>query len=369
MSKPDKRGGLPPQEDDPDLDGPEAAFDDDFDDAAADLDALDGEEDDDLDGEGVEDDEPNADEIADEDALLPHSGYVVVVGRPNVGKSTLMNAILGEKIAIVSPKPQTTRLRQLGIYSTQGVQAIFVDTPGIHKPVTELGQFMVNVALDALQEADVILWVVDVSGPPNPDDQRVAALIRRAVEAAPRPVVIAMNKLDSTRPEFVIPNSEAYYALLPDADWATLSARHGDGVPDVLRRIVEKLPEGPRYYPDDQLSDMAMREIAAEVIREKALLNLDAEVPHAVAVEIEEYKERSETLTFIRAVIYVERDSHKGILIGKGGAMLKKIASEARTELESLTGTQVYLEPWVKVLKNWRRDPVMLERLGYKLRR
>lgn len=365
MNKRDKRGGPPSPEDFDDfndLDDLEAAFDDDFDEDFDDLD----EEDADLDEEGLEGDpEPSA----DDDDQLKHSGYVVVVGRPNVGKSTLMNAILGEKIAIVSPKPQTTRLRQLGIYSTKGVQVIFIDTPGIHRPVTELGQFMVGVALDALQEADVILWVVDVSAPPSPDDERVAALIRQAVEAAPRPAVLAMNKLDSTRPDYVIPNSEAYRALLPDADWATLSARKGDGVPDILRRIVEKLPEGPRYYPDDQLSDTAMREIAAEVVREKALINLDAEVPHAVAVEIEEYKERSETLTFIRAVIYVERDSHKGILIGKGGAMLKKIASEARAELEGLTGTQVYLEPWVKVLKNWRRDPAMLERLGYKLRR
>jgi GTP-binding protein Era len=305
-----------------------------------------------------------SEERAERHQLL-HSGYVAVVGKPNVGKSTLMNRILGEKIAIVSPKPQTTRLRQLGIYTAPDVQAIFVDTPGIHQPRHKLGKFMVEVARAALNDADVILFVCDLTTLPDDDDARAAAMIREAIRV---PVVLALNKLDLLEPEQVIPHVEAYRALMPEADWESLSAANGDGVPALLRRVIEKLPPGPLYYPEDQLSTSALREIAAEIVREKVLLNLEQEVPHAVAVEVEEFAERSPTLTYIRVVIYVERDSQKGILIGRGGAMLKKIGSEARADLEHLLGTQVYLEPWVKVLKNWRQDERLLARLGYKLR-
>ncbi len=296
---------------------------------------------------------------------LLHSGYVAVVGKPNVGKSTLMNRILGEKIAIVSPKPQTTRLRQLGIYTAPDVQAIFVDTPGIHQPRHKLGKFMVEVARSALNDADVILFVCDLTTLPDDDDARVAAMIREAINV---PILMALNKLDLLRPEQVIPHVEAYRALMPEADWESLSAANGDGVPSLLRRVIAKLPPGPLYYPEDQLSTMPLRDIAAEIVREKVLLNLEQEVPHAVAVEVEEFIERSPTLTYIRVIIYVERESHKSILIGRGGAMLKKIGSEARAELEHLLGTQVYLEPWVKVLKNWRQDETLLARLGYRLR-
>lgn len=296
---------------------------------------------------------------------LLHSGYVAVVGKPNVGKSTLLNRILGEKIAIVSPKPQTTRLRQIGIYSAPEVQAIFVDTPGIHAPRHKLGAFMVEVARAALNDADLILFVCDLTTLPDDDDARVAAMVREAIGV---PVVLALNKLDLIAADQVIPHIEAYRALMPEADWESLSAATGDGLPSLLRRVIEKLPPGPMYYPEDQISETALRDIAAEVVREKVLLNLEQEVPHSVAVEVEEYTERSAKLTYIRVVIYVERDSQKGILIGRGGAMLKKIASEARTELEHLIGTQIYLEPWVKVLKNWRQDETILSRLGYKLR-
>jgi GTP-binding protein Era len=296
---------------------------------------------------------------------LAHSGYVAVIGRPNVGKSTLMNRFLGEKIAIVSPKPQTTRLRQLGIYTGPDTQAIFVDTPGIHQPRHKLGEFMVQVAVEALRDADVILFVVDTSQPPNEEDQRVAALLREA--QTPAPVVLALNKIDRLSPNQIAPRVEAYRALAPDADWTTLSATLGDGVDDLLRRVIAKLPAGPQFYPEDQLSDTAIRDIVGEIIREKVLLNTEQEVPHAVAVEVQEFKERSATLTYIGATIYVERDSQKGILIGKGGAMLKKISSEARADIEALVGTQVYLELWVKVLKNWRHDENLLRRLGYKL--
>lgn len=306
---------------------------------------------------------------ASADDLLPHSGFVVVVGKPNVGKSTLMNRILGEKIAIVSPRPQTTRLRQLGIYTQEGIQAVFVDTPGIHQPRHLLGEFMVSVAVQALQDADVILFVIDVSAPPDDEDRRVAEVIAQAQgESGGIPVVMALNKIDRCRPEHIMPHTEAYRALLPDADWTTLSATLGDGLDDLLRRVIERLPRGPQYFPDDQISDLPMRDIVAEIVREKVLLNIEEEVPHAVAVEVEEYTERSPTLTYIRVSIYVERDSQKAILIGKGGAMLKKIASQARADIEQLTGTQVYLEPWVKVLKNWRKDEGLLRRLGYRLR-
>jgi GTP-binding protein Era len=299
------------------------------------------------------------------DQGLKHSGFVAVIGRPNVGKSTLMNRFLGEKIAIVSPKPQTTRLRQLGIYTQDGVQAVFVDTPGIHQPRHKLGEFMVEVAVEALRDADLILFVADLSQPPNDEDRRVAELLHEARTASP--VILAMNKLDLLSPGQVTARAEAYRALAPDADWTTLSATAGNGVDDLLKRIVERLPAGPQFFPDDQLSDTALRDIAAEIIREKVLLNTEQEVPHAVAVEVQEFKERSASLTYIGANIYVERDSQKGILIGKGGAMLKKISTEARADIEALVGTKVYLELWVKVLKNWRRDEALLRRLGYRM--
>ena len=300
-----------------------------------------------------------------DETILAHSGYVAVVGRPNVGKSTLMNRILGEKIAIVSPKPQTTRLRQLGIYSQQDVQIVFIDTPGIHQPRHKLGEFMVSVALEALRDADLILFVVDVSAAPDPEDIRVAELLKESRTGSP--ILLACNKIDRAKPEQLVANTEAYRALVPDADWTTLSATRGDGVDDLMQRVIAKLPAGPQFFPDDQLSETSLRDIAAEIVREKALLNTEQEVPHAVAVEVDEFKERSATLTYIGAHLYVERDSQKGILIGKGGAMLKKISSEARADLEKLLSTQVYLELRVKVLKNWRRDEAMLRRLGYRI--
>lgn len=310
------------------------------------------------------------DSASPDSRLLPHSGFVVVCGKPNVGKSTLMNRILGEKIAIVSPKPQTTRLRQLGIYTHEDVQAIFVDTPGIHQPRNDLGEFMVQVAATAMQDADVILFVVDMTTPPDAEDQRVAALIGEARRGSkPVPVVIALNKLDRVPAEHVLPHSEAYRALIPDAEWTAISAAKGNGVETLLKQVITPLPEGPLYYPEDQLSDLSLREIVAEIVREKVLLHIEHEIPHAVAVDVEEFVERSPTLTYVRVVIYVERDSHKGILIGKGGEMLKKIGASARADMETLLGTKVYLEPWVKVLKNWRKDETMLRRLGYRLKK
>jgi len=300
------------------------------------------------------------------ESTLTHSGYVAVIGRPNVGKSTLMNRILGEKIAIVSPRPQTTRLRQLGIYTQPDIQAIFVDTPGIHQPRHRLGEFMVDVAIEALRDADVIVFVADLMQMPNEEDKHVASLLRSAKTASP--VLLALNKLDRVPAEKVLPHSEAYRALVKDAaDWVALSAIKGNGVDDLLKRIIERLPAGPLFYPEDQLSDTAVRDIAAEIVREKVLLNTEDEIPHSAAVEVIEFKERSATLTYISANVYVERDSQKGILIGKGGSMLKKISSNARVDLEKLLETQVYLDLQIKVLKNWRQDVNLLRRLGYRL--
>ncbi len=293
------------------------------------------------------------------------SGFVAVVGRPNVGKSTLMNAILGEKIAIVSPKPQTTRIRQLGIYTRDDVQIIFVDTPGIHEARTKLGEFMVGVAVDALRDADLILFLVDVSAPPHDEDRRIIDLIQQAGNVT----LMVLNKTDLANEEVLSANRETFHTLLPGAEMVTTSAKLGQGVNDVMERIIARLPEGPRYYPEDQLSDTAVRDIAAEIVREKVLLNLEEEVPHGVVTVTEEFKERSAELTYIGVTVYVERDSHKGIVIGKGGKMLKTISQQARVELENFLGTKVYLELWVKVLKNWRKDETLLRRLGYRLSR
>jgi GTPase len=339
----------------------DADFDSDFDDES------DDDESPEIHGEQTDDEEVRRDAGGHAEKDLAHSGFVAVIGKPNVGKSTLMNAILGEKIAIVSPKPQTTRIRQLGILSREDAQVVFVDTPGIHQPKHRLGEFMVQVATNALVDADAILFVVDLTEPPSHEDRHVAAILRDSGTTAP--VILALNKLDVTKAENVLPHTEAYTALVPNTDWVTLSARKKAGVDDLVGRLVALLPAGPQYYPDDQLSDTAIRDIAAEIIREKVLLNIEQEIPHAAAVEIEEFKERSETLSYIRATIYVERDSHKAILIGKGGAMLKKISSQARADIEPLTGGQVFLELWVKVLKNWRKDDNLLRRLGYAIPR
>ncbi len=305
-------------------------------------------------------------ESLDEELPPGHkSGFVAVVGRPNVGKSTLMNAYLGEKVAIVSPKPQTTRLRQLGILTREDAQVIFVDTPGIHRPLHKLGEFMVETAIDALRDADLVLWLVDVSTAPTDEDRQIADILRS--EAPDTPVLIAMNKVDLVAPDRLAVNSAAYRELLPDADWIAISATRGDGRDELLSMIIERLPEGPRYYPPDQLSDTALRDIVAEVIREKALFHLRQEVPHSIAVVVEEFKRRSDDMTYISATVYVERDSQKRIVIGRDGAMLRKIGQSARAEIEAIVGTRVYLELWVKVLKNWRKDEAALRRLGYRM--
>ncbi len=292
------------------------------------------------------------------------SGYVAVVGQPNVGKSTLINQMMGEKIAIVSPKPQTTRLQQLGILNRPGAQVIFIDTPGIHQPVDELGEFMVEVARAALHDADLILFVVAANRPPNAGDRQIIAFLESMADK----VILVMNKVDLAKdPARFAAIFETYETLLPDAERLTTTATDGYNVAELLDMILERLPAGPRYYPADQVSDMPLRSIAAETIREKVLLLTRQEVPHSIAVEVDEFKARNANLTYIHATVFCERDGQKGIIIGKGGEMLKRIAAAARTDIEMFLGTRVYLDVRVKVWANWRKDLAALQRFGYRL--
>ncbi len=292
------------------------------------------------------------------------SGFVAVIGRPNVGKSTLMNQLVGQKVAIVSPKPQTTRSRILGILTREEVQVIFVDTPGLHRPRHRLGQAMVATATRAIPDADVVLFMVDVSVPPTDADRMIARLIQEHTEA---PVILALNKMDLLPAAKVKPRTEAYWKLVPyHREWMMTIATRGVNLDKLLGLIVTALPEGPRYYPGDQVTDQTEREIAAELIREQVLRYTRQEVPHAVAVVVEEFKEQESGVVYVAANVFVERDTQKGIIIGRRGQMLRQIGTAARQEIERLTGGRVYLDLWVKVRKGWRRDERELRRLGYK---
>jgi GTPase len=301
------------------------------------------------------------------------SGFVAIVGKPNVGKSTLLNALLGQKISIVSAKPQTTRDRLLGILTSETAQVIFIDTPGIHAPKNSLGQYMVSTATGAIGEADVIVFMVDVTEMPDQNDRRIAEALRD--RSTTRSVILALNKMDHLiAPDRMKAHVEAYWSLAPTDpgqeppapwDWIMLSATRGDNREELLDKITAALPEGPLYYPEDQITDKQERDIAAELIREQVLLHLKQEVPHSVAVVVEQYDERKSGTVHIAATIYVERDSQKGILIGSGGQMLKQISADARHSIQRLLDCKVYLEVWVKVRKNWRDDDREVRRMGY----
>jgi len=292
------------------------------------------------------------------------SGFVAVLGKPNVGKSTLINAFVGQKIAIISPKPQTTRRRLRGILTLPQAQIIFIDTPGIHFPKHKLGEYMVETATRALKGIDLALFMVDVSQPPPGEDEEIARLLR---EYRPAPVILVLNKIDLLRPEREEAHREAYLALGEFREWLFLSATRGDNRERLLELIIECLPLGPQYYPPDQVTDQEVRFMAAELIREQALEFLHQEVPHSVTVVVEEFQERREDLTYISATIYVEKKSQKGIVLGQGGKTVKRIGTAARKEIEALLGKRVYLELWVKVSEKWRRDEGALRRLGYVL--
>jgi GTP-binding protein Era len=288
------------------------------------------------------------------------SGFAAVAGRPNVGKSTLINAFLGQIVAAVSPKPQTTQRRQLGILTREDAQVIFIDTPGIHKPLHKLGEWMNTDAQVSLDNADLILAIFSLRIPPSEDDRRVAARIGQHQNK--KPILAALNKLDLVAPDELVSRQEEFRALLPDVEMIPISAANGDSCDHLLERIISLLPEGPQYYPQDQITDLYEREIAIDLIRAAALKKLHNEVPHAIAVRIDEYKDRNDHGAYIEATLFVERDSQKGIVIGKGGSMLRDIGTVARKDIEALTGRKVFLKLRVKVLRNWRNDPKALKR-------
>ena len=294
----------------------------------------------------------------------PHpfkSGFVAVVGRPNVGKSTLINAFVGQKIAAVSPKPQTTRLNQLGILTDENGQIVFVDTPGIHQPKHTLGKGMNTAAQNALFDADMVLWLVDISENPHAEDRIIAERLK-GVQA----VIQALNKIDLIKDADALAEKRGLFKeLLPSAEQIMISAVEGKGFDALREGVLTYLPEGPALYPEDQITDLYEREIAADLIREAALNNLRDEVPHAIAVRIDEYKERDDTGAFIAATIFVERDSQKGIVIGRQGSVLKAIGTVARKAIEAMSGRKVFLDLRVKVKKNWRTDRAFLKQMGY----
>ncbi len=287
------------------------------------------------------------------------SGMVAVIGHPNVGKSTLINAILGQKIAIVTHKPQTTRQRQLGIHTTNDAQMIFIDTPGIHDPHTKLGDYMVRVARDALHDADVILWIVDVSQKPNDEDRQIAELMKRSTPSTP--ILLVLNKIDLVPADA---DHSAYIDLIDAHTVLKISAKDKKGIQPLIDTVTDLLPLGPRYYPKEQVSETNLRFIAAEIIREQIINLTTEEIPYIVAVEITSFREK-EDITIIEAVIHVERNSQKGIIIGKKGSMIRQIGVDARASLEQILDTQVHLETRVKVLKNWRTNDQFMKRVGY----
>jgi GTP-binding protein Era len=290
------------------------------------------------------------------------SGYVAVVGKPNVGKSTLMNALMGQKIAAVSPRPQTTRKRQMGILTTDQMQIIFIDTPGMHHPHHKLGEFMNQESEEALKDADIILFMVDGSKLPDEEDLMLAEKINNIRK--PPPILQILNKYDLIPHEELAARQVAFQEIVPQAFLLPLSATTGYNLDRLLKELHQRLPSGEAFYSEEQITDLSERDIAADLIREAALIHLRDEIPHCIAVRIDEFTERGETGAYITATLFVERESQKPIVIGKNGMMLKKIGVSARQEIESMSGRKVFLELRVKVLKNWRQDDNALKNFG-----
>ncbi|MDK1030215.1 MAG: GTPase Era [Anaerolineae bacterium] len=304
--------------------------------------------------------------------LEPHmdfrAGYVAVIGRPNVGKSTLINTLLGQKIAAVTPKAQTTRRRQLGILTTDNSQIVFVDTPGIHNPRHKLGKFLNQEAEAAIPGVDVVLFLVDVSVAPKDEDKWIATRLSRLARRTP--LVLAPNKIDLVPAQNQTANLEAYQALVPnEAQMIPISATSGQGLESLLAALMNLVPLRKPDYEPDQITDMFERDIAMELIREACLLNLRDEVPHGVAVRIDEFTERGQQGAYIAATIFIERESQKGIVIGRGGEMLKQIGTAARREIEEMSGRKVFLELRVKLLKDWRKNEKSMLRFGYRIKK
>lgn len=289
------------------------------------------------------------------------SGFVSIIGRPNVGKSTLMNRIIGEKITIVSDKAQTTRNRVEGIHTTDKEQIVFIDTPGIHKPKHQLGQYMVQSALSTLNEVDIVLFMINVSEKMGPGDR----FIMERLKDIKSPVFLVMNQIDKVHPDELLPMIEAYQAEVEFDEVIPVSALDGNNVDRLLEVISGYLKEGPQYYPTDQISDHPEYFIVQEFIREKVLELTREEIPHSVAVKTESMEKIENDMIEVQATIFIERSSQKGIIIGKRGSMLKEIGTRARKDIENLLGSKVYLELWVKVKDDWRNTPYDLGSFGY----
>lgn len=290
------------------------------------------------------------------------SGFVAIIGKPNTGKSTLLNHLLGQLLAGVSARPQTTRKRQLGILTHEHAQIIFVDTPGLHDAKDKLGQLINSEALMAIRDADVLVFLADCSNAPDREDESLAQAVAQV--QADIPVVLALNKCDVVGPRAFGENKTAFVTLLPSVPVFEISAKNGTGVSALLSHVEGLLPEGPQYYPEDQITDEYEREIASEMIRAACMSNLQDEVPYSIAVRVDEFSEREEDLCYIKATIFVEREAQKGIVIGKGGTMIKQIGSDARLKIEEMGNRKVYLELGVKVQKGWKEDQAFLRQIG-----
>lgn len=290
------------------------------------------------------------------------SGFVAVVGRPNVGKSTLINALIDDKIVIVSDKAQTTRNRIICVYTDDEKQIVFMDTPGIHKPKHKLGEFMVNAAVESLKEIEAVLFVVAGNEKRGPGDNFIIEQLKKVTV----PVFLLINKIDTLTKEEIAKNIITYQSAYPFSDIIPISAKEKSNLPVILEELAKNLPEGPQYFPDDMITDQPERLIISDIIREKILLITRDEIPHAIAVDIDEIKTRSDGTMYVRATIYCERDSQKGIIIGKHGTLLKEIGATARKDIERLLATKVFLDLWVKVKKDWRNKSAILSELGYK---